>query len=71
MYICLSSGIRPRYRDDVLRTLAMPAGTRLQLRYDQNWVAPEVLQAVSHGTILDVPVLIAYVDQSSNRSRIS
>jgi len=63
MYICLSSGARPRYRDDVLRALAMPAGTRLQFRYDRKWVAPEVLHALSNGGTANVLAVIAYIDQ--------
>jgi len=39
MFVCLSSGSSARYREDILRALAMPVGSRLQFRYDQKWVA--------------------------------
>jgi hypothetical protein len=41
MFLCLSSGTRARYRQDVLRALAMPLGTELQFRYDLKWIAPK------------------------------
>ena len=44
MHICLSSGARPRYREDIVRALAMPEGTHLAFRYDQKWVDPNVIR---------------------------
>ena len=62
MFVCLSSGSSARYREDILRALAMPVGSRLEFRYDQKWVAP-----IIRGRLSDVPegqkVLIAYIDQ--------
>lgn len=42
MYVLLSSAASARYRDDVLRCLAAPIGSRIQFRYDEPWVAPNI-----------------------------
>lgn len=62
MYICLSSGTRPRYRQDILRAIAMPKGAQLQFRYDRRWIASDVLASLS--STKGQPALIAYVDQA-------
>lgn len=64
MLICLSSGYRPRYRQDVLRALALPIESNLQFRYDKDWVSDGVLQMIQDHTIVGQEVLIAYADQS-------
>ncbi len=63
MFVCLSSGASPRYRQDILRALAMPKGTRLQFRYDLRWVAPAILDRLSAGSGNGTQCLIAYIDQ--------
>lgn len=42
MLILLSSSMRDRYRDDILRCLAMPEGTSLQFRYSSEIVEPAI-----------------------------
>ena len=64
MLICLSSGDRPRYRQDVLRAIALPTASQLQFRYDRRWVSDRVLQMIEAGTIVGQNVLIVYADQS-------
>jgi hypothetical protein len=64
MFLCLSSGSSPRYREDVLRALSMPWGSVLQFRYDKKWIAPGALssQEITEGR--KPAALIAYIDQS-------
>lgn len=64
MLICLSSGDRPRYRQDILRALALPIESDLQFRYDKRWVTDGVLQMIQDHTIVGQEILIAYADQS-------
>lgn len=66
MFICLSSGARPRYRQDIMRALAMPKGSRLQFRYDLNLLSAKVRDSLSKGNEKDTPTLIAYIDQYDN-----
>ena len=46
MLLCLSSAAMPRYKQDILRALAMPAGARLQFRYNLRWVAQALHRTV-------------------------
>jgi hypothetical protein len=71
MLICLSSGDRPRYRQDVLRALALPRESTLQFRYDQRWVSDGVLRMIQDHKIVGQEVLIAYADQSRPASSIT
>src|SRR5712691_8683825 len=68
MHVCLSSGTRPRYRRDIIRVLAMAAGTWVQFRYDNDWVAPSLLKSLRDPKALKairgMRTLIAYVDQT-------
>lgn len=68
MLICLSSGERPRYRQDVLRAIALPLRAQLQFRYDKRCASPGVLQMINQGRIVGEEVLIAYADQSRPES---
>jgi hypothetical protein len=64
MLICLSSGDRPLYRQDILRALALPIESTLQFRYDRRWVSDGVLSKIQDHSIVGQEVLIAYADQS-------
>jgi len=64
MFVCLSSGASPRYRQDILRALGMPHGASLQFRYQSKWIAPSVFGKVKDGKIINSRALVAYVDQS-------
>ena len=64
MLMCLSSGSRPRYKQDVIRALAMPISSELQFRYDTELVSDSVLRMIEDGTIIGEDVLIAYADQT-------
>jgi hypothetical protein len=69
MQIFLSSGARRGYRQDVVRALAMPKGSELQLRYDRKWVSPEVIQRMQTGAVDGEGALICYVDQQDKNKK--
>jgi len=66
MFICLSSGASRRYRQDILRAIAMPKGSQLQFRYDSTWIAPKIRDLLSKGNVSGIASLIAYIDQHDN-----
>ena len=63
MIICLSSGSRERYRQDVILSLAMPENYVLQFRYDKKWISSAVLEKIQNKSIIRETALIVYVDQ--------
>lgn len=64
MIICLSSGASQRYRQDVLRALALPIGSNLQFRYDTRWISDKTMEMIEGGHLVGQGVIIAYIDQS-------
>jgi hypothetical protein len=74
MFVCLSSGYRPRYRRDIARSLALPAGTALQFRYGQEWILPAITARLgerkARKKLRGTPVLIAYADQADESKEI-
>src|SRR6266540_2461948 len=64
MHVCLSSGGSPRYRQDILRALAMPFGTDLQFRYRKKWLSPDTAADVPKMKDKRPRALIAYIDQT-------
>lgn len=65
MFVCLSSGASPRYLEDVLRSLALPAGAVVQFRYHKKHLAQAVRTAIEAGTAEAQPALIVYIDQKT------
>ena len=61
MLILLSSGARRRYRDDIIRTLAHPAGTELRFRYGTDHVEASVLADLRTGNLTGQDVLICHL----------
>ncbi len=61
MLICLSSGYRKRYLEDVVRAMAMPAGSSLQFRYEENLISEETRDAL----LTNQTICIAYLDCNS------
>ena len=59
--LCLSSGIRPRYREDVLRAASMPKGSRLRFRYLAELVPDELRAKLSANVLIGSDVVIAYL----------
>ena len=74
MFVCLSSGYRPRYLRDIARSLALPAGTWLAFRYDRRWIDPDLQRRLDapkeRRQLKGVEVMIAYIDQSDNSEEI-
>lgn len=64
MFICLSSGASPRYRQDILRAIAMPKGSQLQFRYDSSLLASGIRNSIGEISKMGGTCLIAYIDQS-------
>ena len=64
MFICLSSGASPRYRKDILLSIAMPKGSNLQFRYDLKWISQEARNSLCNDRSENMLCLIAYIDQS-------
>jgi hypothetical protein len=61
MLLFLSSGARSRYREDIVRTLALAAGGRLQFRYDLSIVDQTVINATKSGKLPGQRALVCYV----------
>jgi len=64
MFVCLSSGARPRYRQDVLRAIAIPSGGPLQFRYAQDYITESLKSKIRDGAYQGSKAIIAYVDQT-------
>jgi hypothetical protein len=68
MFVCLSSGDRPRYRRDIIRVAAMPSGTWIQFRYAATWIAPSIASQLDERKkrkrLRGTQSLIAYIDQA-------
>jgi hypothetical protein len=64
-FICFSSGAQKRYRDDIIRAMAMPPGCELTFRYRIKYLSPAVQEHLKGGRIgKGDQVLISYLDQS-------
>lgn len=61
MLVLLSSGATPRYRDDIIRILALPAGADLQFRYDRRYIDPALLQKIEAGEVHDEKAIVLYL----------
>lgn len=64
-FICFSSGAQRRYRDDIVRAMAMPPGCELTFRYRTKYLALAVRERLGSGTLVQgAEILICYLDQS-------
>ncbi|WP_164964335.1 hypothetical protein [Rubrivivax sp. JA1026] len=68
MLFFFSSDSAPRYRQDILRALAMPAGARLQFRYRLRHVALGLHDRIEGNQLVDADVCLSYVDTSDQNS---
>lgn len=64
----LVSAARPRYRKDVLRSIAAPMGATLRYRYESKWVAPSILDDV--GSVVGACVLVCFIDPRLGRESL-
>lgn len=70
-FICFSSGAQPRYRDDIIRAMAMPAGCELTFRYRLKYVAHGIREHLkTKGIGPSDQVLICYLDQSDRTKAV-
>lgn len=69
MLICLSSGTRELYRQDILRAIALPIASELQFRYANRLVSENVNRMIQDQTIVGQEVLISYADQSDPQDK--
>jgi hypothetical protein len=65
MLLCLSSGARPRYREDVLRATSMPYGSHLQFRYECSLIPQALRNSLAANELKGTEVCIAYLDKSN------
>lgn len=61
MLVCLSSGARNRYLEDIVRSLALPEGAALQFRYDQSLIDVQTMARLKDGSAKGEEVLICYL----------
>jgi len=61
MLLLLSSGARSRYREDIVRCLALPRGARLQFRYDLTIVDQAIVADVRSGKLIGQSALVCYL----------
>ena len=67
--LCLSSGLAPQYRLDILRLLALPRGGSIQFRYGATILPDSLRLPLSKNAIIGAKVLLAYVDCSAPARR--
>ena len=68
--LLLSSGATPRYRDDILRSLAIPTGAHLQFRYDKTRVSTTLFEKLRENTIRGYHAMVGYFDTSTHAIEI-
>lgn len=61
MLLLLSSGARARYREDIVRCLALPPGAQLQFRYDLTIVDDAIVSDVKSGKLIGQQALVCYL----------
>ncbi|GIV04169.1 MAG: hypothetical protein KatS3mg015_2999 [Fimbriimonadales bacterium] len=66
--LMLSSGQRPRYRDDIIKALALPMGGRLQFRYRKEHVPTDAFQILAENKLRGAEALVAYLDASNQQA---
>jgi hypothetical protein len=61
MLLLLSSGARARYREDIVRCLALPSGGHLQFRYDLTIVDDTIVNDTASGKLVGQSALVCYL----------
>jgi hypothetical protein len=70
-FICFSSGSQQRYRDDIIRAMAMPVGCELTFRYRLKYLGLAVQESLKAGRVgSGDKVLICYLDQSDPKKAV-
>src|SRR5258706_230204 len=65
--LCLSSGLMPQYRLDILRAIALPPHAIIQFRYSEQLVESGLRDAFSNNRCTGRRVLIGHVDGNASR----
>jgi hypothetical protein len=60
--LCLSSGLTPQYRLDILKSLALPRGTYVQFRYSEDIIAKSLRTPLARNEMCGAKALLAHVD---------
>lgn len=60
--VCLSSGMTPQYRLDILRLMALPGGTEIQFRYDEGIVDETLRENLTKNAMRKASALLCYLD---------
>lgn len=63
--LMLSSGQSPRYRDDIIRVMALPTGGQMQFRYREKHVG-QMFSELSRNCLSGCEALVAYLDKTDN-----
>ena len=66
MFICLSSGANKQYKDDIVRTLAVPNGTELHYRYNVKYLSTSVKDKINKQEAEGKQCLLAYLDANKS-----
>ncbi len=59
--LCLSSNLRLRWAEDILRCVALPSGARLQFRYSEDIIEEALRKELAEDELADVRCLLAHV----------
>src|SRR5206468_341992 len=60
--LLFSSGLRARYREDILRVLAQPEGTQMRFRYKLHHVSEDLLQPLCSDALRNARILLCFLD---------
>lgn len=65
--LCLSSGLTPQYRLDILRVIALPVGATIQFRYSEQLVHANLLKPFAQNQCNGRQLIIGHVDGNTAR----
>jgi hypothetical protein len=73
MLLLISSNAAQRYRDDIVRLLALPAGTDVQFRYDLQYLDPAVLVRAQQSKLSGEKALVCFMmtDAAAGTARLA
>jgi hypothetical protein len=69
--LCLSSGMTPQYRLDILRLLALPRNSHIQFRYGREIVAEKLREALDGNLRSNEKAILAHVDCNESARTLS
>lgn len=69
MFIFLASNYRTRYLDEIVRSLALPVGGQINLRYKMDWLSEKAKELVENQSVGD-RCLICYIYYTASGSKV-